>query len=393
MPGVFISYRRQDSAGHTGRLFDRLRARLGPGRVFMDITGIDPGVDFVHTIEDAVGSCDVLLAIIGPEWLSCTDAGGHRRLDDDADFIRLEISAALKRSVRVIPVLIAGASLPSPPALPEELKSLGRRQTVELRDTRWDADTNDLIVTLEGLLGADPEMAGAARKRKLAFWLAGAVAVAALAIALVAVRYSGPPDEPASPASATAPAAPERLLDYSMTVRPNPQQHPGSAPVQVAGEPILSAGDLVRFSFSSPQAGFLYVINESPPDTEQKTAFNILFPSPTSNNGSARLAAGQKVLIPERGDGFVVDAEVGAEKLWLVWSASAIDELDALKQWANRQDQGEIKDPRDVDSLRRFLTRHVSPAPDKQQNDDATQTLLKAQGDILVKLVTLEHYR
>jgi len=149
----------------------------------------------------------------------------------------------------------------------------------------------------------------------------------------------------------------------------------------------------VRFSFSSPQTGFLYVINESPPDNEQKTAFNILFPSPTSNNGSARLTADQRLLIPERGDGFVVDADAGAEKLWLIWSAGAIDELDALKQWANPQDQGEIKDPRDADSLRNFLTRHVSPAPEVQQNEDATRTTLKTQGDILVKLVTLEHYR
>jgi hypothetical protein len=147
MPGVFISYRRQDSAGHAGRLFDRLQARLGRGRVFMDVSDIGPGADFVQTIEHAIGSCDVLLAVIGPEWLTCSDAGGQRRLDDKADFIRIEICAALERNVRVIPVLIAWASLPSPQALPEEFRPLVRRQTLELRDTRWDADTNDPIAS------------------------------------------------------------------------------------------------------------------------------------------------------------------------------------------------------------------------------------------------------
>jgi hypothetical protein len=189
------------------------------------------------------------------------------------------------------------------------------------------------------------------------------------------------------------PAAPDRLLDYSVRVRRNPKQYPDSAPVHVAGERIFSAGDLVRFTFSSPQPGFLYVINESPSDTKRKTAFNILFPSPTSNSGSAQLAAGQEVLIPERGEGFEFDAEEGAEKLWLVWSVSAIDDLDALKKWANPQDRGEIKDPHDIASVRSFLTRHLSPAPEVQHNDKVARTTLKALGDVLVKLVTLEHHQ
>ena len=390
MPGVFISYRRQDSAGHAGRLFDRLQARLGRGRVFMDVSDIGPGVDFVQTIERAVGSCDVLLAVIGPEWLTCTDAGGQRRLDDKADFIRIEISAALERNVRVIPVLIGGAALPPPQALPEELKPLVRRQTAELRDTRWDADTNDLIVTLEGVLGADLEATETVPKRKLAV-LTGVV-VAALAIAIPAVWYLGQTDDPVRPAAA-APAASVLSLDYSVIVRPDPKQYPGRAPARAAADRILAAGELVRFSFGSSQSGFLYVINESPPDNEGKSAFNILFPSPTTNDGSARLAAGEELLIPDRGDGFVVDAEEGAEKLWLVWSMNIIDELDALKRWANPQDQGEIKGSREIDSLRSFLARHAMPAPEVQHNSDATRTTFRAQGEMFVKLVTLEHRR
>jgi len=112
MNGIFISYRRDDSAGHAGRLFDRLVARFGKRAVFMDVEGIEAGVDFVETIEMAVGGCDVLLAVIGRSWLDSRDSEGKRRLDDDQDFIRLETSAALARNVRVIPVLVEGARMP-----------------------------------------------------------------------------------------------------------------------------------------------------------------------------------------------------------------------------------------------------------------------------------------
>jgi beta-lactam-binding protein with PASTA domain len=156
MPGVFISYRREDSAGHAGRLFDRLRATFGNDRVFMDITGIEAGVDFVETIEQAVASCQILVTVIGPEWLACTDAAGRRRLEDPADFTRIEIAAALKRNVRVVPVLIGGASMPPAEALPEALRPLARRQAVELRDTRWDADADFLLGVLKRVLGSEP---------------------------------------------------------------------------------------------------------------------------------------------------------------------------------------------------------------------------------------------
>src|SRR4051812_49214807 len=141
MPAVFISYRRQDSAGHAGRLSDQLKAGLGSNRVFMDVDGIAAGQDFVEAIEQAVGSCDALLAVIGPEWLASVDAEGNRRLDDPTDFVRLEISAALRRNVRVIPVLVGGASMPPKEALPPDIELLGRRQAVDLRDSRWSADT------------------------------------------------------------------------------------------------------------------------------------------------------------------------------------------------------------------------------------------------------------
>ena len=156
MPGIFISYRRDDSAGHAGRLFDRLKEYFGKDRVFMDVTGIEPGVDFVEAIDQAVGSCDVLLVVIGKEWLDCTDAAGHRRLDDPNDFVRLETGTALRRKVRVVPVLVQNAAMPSPEQLPEDLKPLARRQATELTDVRWESDTADLIRTLEKLIAPSP---------------------------------------------------------------------------------------------------------------------------------------------------------------------------------------------------------------------------------------------
>jgi hypothetical protein len=394
MPGVFISYRRQDSAGHAGRLFDRLQTRIGPDHVFMDVAGIDAGADFVQRIDQALESSTVLLAVIGPEWLACRNSQGQRRLDDPSDFVRLEIAKAFERGRPVIPVLIAGASIPPPDALPDLLKPLARRQTVELRDTRWDADTNDLIVSLERLVPAAP--AGRVpRRRQLALAIVAVLAVGI--IASLGLRYAdgvGETPAPASNAAATpvtSIASPPRVLNYTVTARRNPQRDPASVPVAIATDTVLSAGDLVRLSFSSPQPGFLYVINEGPPGSDGIASFNILFPSFSARNGSARLDVGEEVRIPARGDGFVLDAEAGTEKLWLVWSAHVIDDLNALLRWANERDGGEIKDARDVSALRAFLATHASPAPAARAASGAAGITLQASGDTLVKLVTLEH--
>jgi len=153
MARIFISYRREDSAGHAGRLFDVLRAKIDG--VFMDVTGIEAGVDYVEAIERAVGSCDLLLVVIGREWLACANARGRRRLDDPNDFVRLETAAALERNIRVIPVLVEGAEMPGVEELPGPLKPLARRQALELRDTRWEADVEHLVSVVRRVLGPE----------------------------------------------------------------------------------------------------------------------------------------------------------------------------------------------------------------------------------------------
>lgn len=156
MDGIFISYRRDDSAGYAGRLYDRLAAHFGTERVFMDVEGIEPGLDFVVAIEEAVASCRVLIAVIGDEWATAADAAGRRRLDDANDFIRLETGAALQRGIRVVPVLVGGAVMPQIADLPDDLKSLTRRQAIEINHKQWEASTGELIRTLESILKVPP---------------------------------------------------------------------------------------------------------------------------------------------------------------------------------------------------------------------------------------------
>lgn len=153
MPGIFISYRRDDAAGWAGRLSADLRAGLRGAAVFMDIDAIPPGVPYDDYIAQAVGSCDVLIALIGPHWLTVTDKAGRRRLDDPADLTRLEILAALQRNIRVIPALVGGAEMPAADELPDALKPLGRRQAYELADHRWNGDCARLVQVLKPIVG------------------------------------------------------------------------------------------------------------------------------------------------------------------------------------------------------------------------------------------------
>ena len=111
---IFISYRRQETAWPARQLYDVLVGRFGTESVFKDVDDIEPGDDFVERITEAVASCDVLLALIGNQWLTMTDDKGNRRLDNPEDFVRLELTAALSRGVRVVPILVDGAAMPRP---------------------------------------------------------------------------------------------------------------------------------------------------------------------------------------------------------------------------------------------------------------------------------------
>src|SRR4051812_13199838 len=102
MPGIFLSYRREDSSGHAGRIHDRLIQRFLPPdwQIFMDVDSLQPGVDFIDTIQHAVESCDALIAVIGRHWLTAADEQGRKRLENPEDFVRLELATALERNIR-----------------------------------------------------------------------------------------------------------------------------------------------------------------------------------------------------------------------------------------------------------------------------------------------------
>jgi hypothetical protein len=151
---IFISYRRGDASATAGRLYDRLEARYGDDSVFMDVDSIAAGVDFTESIESAVGSCNVVLAVIGPDWLGAVDERGRRRLDDADDLVAKEIKAGLDRRIPVIPVLVKGALQPRPDDLPLHLTPLARRQSIRLDHDSFAADTARLISELERAVGA-----------------------------------------------------------------------------------------------------------------------------------------------------------------------------------------------------------------------------------------------
>jgi type II secretory pathway pseudopilin PulG len=150
MASIFINYRRDDSSGWVGHLSQDLHAAFGDDEVFEDIADIEPGTDFTEAIEKKLDSVNVLLAVIGPRWVAAADKKtGRRRLDDPDDLVRKEIATALRRGIRVVPVLVGGASLPSAEELPDDLKGLLRRNACELSDTRWDYDVRQLILRLK----------------------------------------------------------------------------------------------------------------------------------------------------------------------------------------------------------------------------------------------------
>jgi hypothetical protein len=159
--GIFVSYRRQESGPLAGRLKDKLASRFGEHQVFMDVDTIEPGVDFAEEIFRAVTACKVLLAVIGPAWLTASDKQGGRKLDDPDDIVRLEIGTALTRGVRVIPILTEGAAMPSRQDLPESLASLARRHAVPVRNDSFHSDTGPLITAIERALAAPVSRAAA----------------------------------------------------------------------------------------------------------------------------------------------------------------------------------------------------------------------------------------
>lgn len=156
--GIFISYRRNDCQAQANGLHDGLAHRLGNARIFMDIDSIPAGVDFEQHIRQEIDGCDVVLVLIGDNWLDSRPGADVRRIDEPNDFVRLEIENALSNPrVRTIPVLVEGAQMPEAAQLPESIQRLARINAFDLDDRRWKADLERITVLLEGIGRHDRE--------------------------------------------------------------------------------------------------------------------------------------------------------------------------------------------------------------------------------------------
>lgn len=203
MGGIFICYRREDTAPYARLLSESLAARFGRAEIYRDLDSMAPGVDFPKAVGRALQTCDVLLALIGPRWMDVTD-GGVRRLDNSDDYVRVEIAAALAREdVLVIPVLIESTRMPSRAELPAPLAGLADRHAHRLADEGWDDDLRRLVEALEKVVqgrARAPEAVPTTEERRTGWWrgrrrvIIPAGVLVALLVVAAAVVFAIRPD-------------------------------------------------------------------------------------------------------------------------------------------------------------------------------------------------------
>ena len=229
MSTIFVSYRREDAAGWAGHLTSDLRRHFGAASIFHDLETIDPGEDFALRITRALETCRVAIVMIGPEWVAISGENGLRRLETKDDFVRVEVGVALRRpNVRVIPVLVGGATVPTAQELPADLQPLLQRQAFEISDERWDHDVERLIASIGKLVGGSDRSPVFSRLLRRS-----ALAVSALVLAAVATAWlvtgrgsnespssSAAPARDVSAATASAAAGPQGPVARAVDARP-----------------------------------------------------------------------------------------------------------------------------------------------------------------------------
>ena len=262
MSGVFVSYRRVDSSGSAGRLFDRLKGHFGRDAVFMDIEGgIERGDDFAAVIDRALESVNALLVVIGPQWLACTNADGTRRLDSPDDWVRNEIETGLRRGIPVLPILVDGASIPTARDLPPSLAAFARRQASEISNSRWTYDVGEIIKRLDAVVSQLPAKNHApdlAEKRAQRFgWMewvvAGSLLLAIGAAGILRWRSLSPSPIPAQPGSTSTSRS--VLPAPTRTATIEPLQKPAPSPQEFTG--TIPFGGEVRGIAFSPDGKFI----------------------------------------------------------------------------------------------------------------------------------------
>ena len=180
---IFISYRRDDAAGYARAVYDELARHFGADRVFIDVDDINAGQAFTDVIEHAVGGSEVLLVLIGKRWRGERDAG-PARIEEPGDLVRCEVASGLAKGMRVIPLLLDGAAMPTQAQLPDALRPLAGRNALALDNARFAADMQRLVAALREALG-EPAAGVAAPPAARRRWAIGAAAL--LAVGLTAV--------------------------------------------------------------------------------------------------------------------------------------------------------------------------------------------------------------
>jgi hypothetical protein len=249
MSQIFISYRREDSAGYAGRLRESLERRLGKGAVFRDVDALEPGQDFVDIIGIRLRDASACLVLIGREWLDAEDASGRRRLALQNDYVRLEIATALEQpKMRVIPVLVEGTRMPATEELPETIQGLARRQAVSLRDESWDEDVKRFVTALDRRSWVE-------RYRLALAASTAVVVVGALAVAQFVGPQVSPDAETTTNVPSTEPvAAPASPPTSSSTTVSSPTDTPltRGGPQELA--PAAPSSSVARGTPARPQA-------------------------------------------------------------------------------------------------------------------------------------------
>jgi serine/threonine protein kinase len=200
---------------------------------------------------------------------------------------------------------------------------------------------------------------------------------------------ASPPGEHSIAADPTT-NKPSRVLTYSLTVQSYTDGRYDD-PFRLSGEMLFRNRDRVRLNVSSPQAGYLYILNRGPQNNGVESALNILFPSPMTNDGTALLAAGQNIQIPQQ-SWFELDNSEGTELVWVVWSEKPIPELESAKRFANAEDRGRIKDPDVSRSIDTLLRNHQTEMANIERDDDKKETVITGNTDIVAHIIKLEHH-
>jgi len=194
-----------------------------------------------------------------------------------------------------------------------------------------------------------------------------------------------------TPTTSNVAAKIERTLSYWITVQKYRDGKPYEKPFRLRDDINFEKDYRLRLNINSPQKGRLYLLNEGPAEADQTPTFNVMFPTTSTNNGSALLTQNQQIQIPEQ-SWFNFDGQKGTEKIWLVWAEKDVPELEAVKGFANPKDRGVISSPGLRSAVNEFLKVHSTSKPIVDRDEDKKETIVKADGDVLVQVIKLEHH-